>query len=97
LGFVAFEFIQSSIIKLKNREMAVFGALAIIATVTSIILKEGLAQYAFYTWKKTGYLSLKADAWHHRSDAISSVIVLIGIFLGSITGGLMAFSVFSLH
>ncbi len=32
--------------------MAVFGALAIIATVTSIILKEGLAQYAFYTWKK---------------------------------------------
>ena len=82
LGFVAFEFLQSSILKLRSREMVVFGPIAIIATVISIIAKEGLSQYAFWTWKKTGYLSLKADAWHHRTDAISSLIILIGIFLG---------------
>ncbi|HDR67736.1 MAG TPA: cation diffusion facilitator family transporter, partial [Bacteroidaceae bacterium] len=39
-------------------------------------------QYAFRAYRKTGYETLKADGWHHRSDALSSVIVLIGILLG---------------
>jgi len=38
-----------------------------------------LAQYAFYLYRKTDNLTLKADGWHHRSDALSSVVVLIGI------------------
>jgi len=82
LGFVAFEFLQSSIIKLRSHEMVVFGPIAIIVTIISIVLKEALSQYAFWAWKKTGYFSLKADAWHHRTDAISSLIILVGIFLG---------------
>ncbi|MBE0637260.1 MAG: cation transporter [Bacteroidales bacterium] len=82
LGFVAFEFLKESILKLNNREIVVFGKIAIIATIISIVLKEALSQYAFWAWKKTGYLSLKADAWHHRTDAISSLIILVGIFLG---------------
>jgi cation diffusion facilitator family transporter len=82
LGFVAFEFLKESILKLNNRDIVVFGNIAIIVTIISIVLKEALSQYAFWAWKKTGYLSLKADAWHHRTDAISSLIILVGIFLG---------------
>ncbi|MBN2663730.1 MAG: cation diffusion facilitator family transporter, partial [Bacteroidales bacterium] len=49
--------------------------------IVSILIKEASAQYAFYTARKTGMISLKADGWHHRSDALSSVLILIGIFL----------------
>ena len=41
-----------------------------------------MAQYAFFAYKKCQCLSLKADAWHHRSDAISSLVILVGIFVG---------------
>jgi len=82
LGFVAFEFLKESILKLNNRDIVIFGNIAIIVTIISVVLKEALSQYAFWAWKKTGYYSLKADAWHHRTDAISSLIILVGIFLG---------------
>lgn len=82
LAVIAFNFVLESIDKLKNHESVQFGKIAIIATVLSIIVKEGIAQFAFWAGKKTKSVSLKADAWHHRSDAISSVIILVGIFLG---------------
>jgi len=82
LAVIAFNFVLESIDKLKNHESVQFGKIAIIATVVSIIVKEGIAQFAFWAGKKTKSVSLKADAWHHRSDAISSVIILVGIFLG---------------
>lgn len=82
LAVIAFNFVLESIEKLKNHESVQFGKIAIIATVVSIIVKEGIAQFAFWAGKKTKSVTLKADAWHHRSDAISSVIILLGIFLG---------------
>lgn len=44
-----------------------------------IIWKEMSYRYVLKKGKKTNSLSLQADAWHHRSDAISSLIALIGI------------------
>jgi len=82
LGFVAYEFISDSIAKLNNHKEAVFGTLAISVTVASIIVKEVLAQYAFWAARKSGSSSLRADAYHHRTDAISSVIILVGILIG---------------
>lgn len=82
LVVIAFEFVLESFAKLKNHEAVHFGKIAIIATVISILVKELLAQFAFWAGKKTKSVTLKADAWHHRSDAISSVIILVGIFLG---------------
>jgi cation diffusion facilitator family transporter len=82
LAVVAYEFTKSSIEKFKNHESANFGTIAIIVTITSIIVKELLAQYAFWIGRKTGILAVKADGWHHRSDALSSIVVLAGIFLG---------------
>ena len=82
LGIVAWEFFTGSIEKFKTHESAQFGTLAIVVTIISILVKEGLAQYAYYTYRITGFETLKADGWHHRSDALSSLIVLVGILLG---------------
>lgn len=81
LAIVAYEFGKESIEKLSQHQSADFGIIAIIVTAASIITKEALAQYALLIARKTGNTSIKADAWHHRSDALSSVIVLAGIFL----------------
>ncbi|MCP4311645.1 MAG: cation transporter [Bacteroidetes bacterium] len=82
LGIVAWEFLTGSIEKFSVRESAQFGTLAIVVTVISILVKEGLAQYAYHTYRLTGFETLKADGWHHRSDALSSLVVLAGILLG---------------
>jgi divalent metal cation (Fe/Co/Zn/Cd) transporter len=55
-----------------------------VATLISIIGKEALARYAFWIGKTHQSGSVIADGWHHRSDAVSSVIILAGIFLGSL-------------
>jgi len=79
LGLIAYDFLSSSIERLNIHQNVVFGKLAIIVTIVSVIVKEALAQYSFYIARKTNNLSIKADGWHHRSDALSSVVVLIGI------------------
>ncbi len=82
LGFVAYEFINESIRNLSERVSANFGTIAIVVTIISIVVKESLAQYAFRAGRKTNYSSLRADGWHHRTDAISSAIILVGILVG---------------
>ncbi len=59
--------------------------IAIIAAVVSIITKEAMFWYTIIAAKKVNSSALKADAWHHRSDALSSVGSLIGI-IGAICG-----------
>ena len=79
LVLIAFGFITDAISHLKTRESANFGTLAIVITVVSIVVKELLAQYAFFLGKKSGSSTVKADGWHHRTDALSSLVILIGI------------------
>ena len=81
LGLIAYDFLRDSIVQFKLKEHANFGTIAIVVTIISILVKEALAQYAFYLGRKTGNTSVKADAWHHRTDAISSFVVLVGIVL----------------
>ena len=82
LIFITFNFLTESIERLKSHDTVNFGTIALVAVSVSIVVKEGLAQYAMWAGKKTGSNSLKADGWHHRTDAISSVLILIGIFIG---------------
>lgn len=82
LALVGANFTYESIVKLKSHEFVEYGNLAIIVTVISIIVKEIMAQYSLYYGKKTNSNSLVADGWHHRSDAFSSLIILVGIFFG---------------
>lgn len=55
------------------------GILALIAAIVSIVSKEGMYWYTRYYAKKIDSSALMADAWHHRSDAFSSIGALIGI------------------
>lgn len=57
----------------------------IIIAITSIILKEYQFHDTIKIANKIGSDALKADAWHHRSDSLSSIAVLIGI-IGTILG-----------
>lgn len=55
------------------------GLLPLIAAVASIIVKEAMYWFTVRAAKKINSASLKADAWHHRSDALSSVGSFVGI------------------
>ena len=55
------------------------GMLALIAAVVSILVKEAMFWYTRYYAKKIDSSAVMADAWHYRSDALSSVGALIGI------------------
>ena len=55
------------------------GMIALVAAVTSIILKEALYRYTIIEGKALNSPMMIANAWHHRSDAFSSVGSLLGI------------------
>ena len=58
--------------------------LPLIAAVVSIAVKEAMFQYTMHYAKKLDSTAFKADAWHHRSDALSSVGSFIGIGLAKL-------------
>ena len=60
-------------------DLQVPGVLALIAAIVSIVSKEAMYWYTRYYAKKIDSSALMADAWHHRSDAFSSIGALIGI------------------
>lgn len=65
----------------KNYDtIAIPGTFALIAAIISIAAKEGMYWYKRAAAKKTNSGALMADAWHHRSDALSSVGSFLGIF-----------------
>lgn len=101
LGIIAFDFLKNAMIRFTQKEAVSYGTAAIIVTVISIGVKELLAQYAFYMGRKTDNAAVKADAWHHRTDALSSVMVLMGIlfakqfwWIDSVLGALIALLLF---
>ncbi len=60
-------------------QLAVPGVLALIAAVGSIVVKELMYRYTRRAARAIHSGALMADAWHHRSDALSSVGSLVGI------------------
>ena len=60
-------------------QLLIPGKLALVAAVISIVSKEAMYWYTRAAAKKLGSSSLMADAWHHRSDALSSVGSFVGI------------------
>jgi cation diffusion facilitator family transporter len=82
LVLISINFLYESVTRIVNREAVDYGILAIIATTISIVTKEIMAQVSFRAAKKENLKSLIADGWHHRSDALSSAVILVGIFLG---------------
>ena len=60
--------------------------IALIVGIIAVVVKEGLYQYTRIKGRKTGSAALKAYAWHHRADALSTAATLLGVagamFLG---------------
>lgn len=101
LALIAWGFLKDSIVKFSEKGSTQFGTLAIVVTIISIVVKEALSQYAFYIGRKTDNVSVRADGWHHRSDALSSVMVLIGIlfarqfwWIDSVLGAIISLMLF---
>ncbi len=82
LFIVAIQIAWSGIVKIQNGlngDFSVPGRLALFAALLSIVVKEWMFWYTRSAAKKTQSTALMADAWHHRSDALSSVGSFIGI------------------
>jgi cation diffusion facilitator family transporter len=62
-----------------HKKIAVPGMLALAAAVISIGVKEWMYWFTIRAAKRVNSGALKADAWHHRSDALSSVGALVGV------------------
>ncbi len=83
-------------------EVSIPGTLALYAAFISIVAKELMYRYTIKAGEETDNQALKADAWHHRSDAFSSIAALIGIaaarlgfwFLDPVAGIVVAVMVF---
>ncbi|WP_448577378.1 cation diffusion facilitator family transporter [Thermosphaera sp.] len=82
LGIVGYEFFKQSIEKLLHRESLMFSSMALGVMVLSAVLKELLARWAERLGEKHEMSSVKADAWHHRSDAVASLLIIIGLLVG---------------
>ena len=63
------------------------GPLALWAAIVSILLKEGIYRYTAYKGRRLDSPALEANAWHHRSDALSSIGTLVGIGGAILLGG----------
>ncbi len=69
----------TKIVEGRDAELAVPGILALMAAILSIVVKEAMFWYTRAGAKRIDSGALMADAWHHRSDSLSSVGALIGI------------------
>ncbi len=82
LAVVGALFGWESIRRLLERQAVAFSLFAILVFLASALLKEGLAQFAFWAGRKAGSQAVVADGWHHRSDAIASALIVAGAVLG---------------
>ncbi|KAK8803387.1 hypothetical protein WA158_001081 [Blastocystis sp. Blastoise] len=69
------------IIKLVDQDIQLVEPIALVAAIISIVAKECLFWYTYLIGKQINSPVIIANAWHHRSDAISSIVALIGIGL----------------
>ncbi len=75
IGYHGIEHISSA----QSGELQAPGLLALAAAVLSIAVKEAMYHYTIRAARAIESDALRADAWHHRSDALSSIGALIGI------------------
>jgi len=79
LIMVAVEFSITSVQRLYHPEVVKGNIFFFLLLICTIFVKEGLARYSFHLSHKIDSDALRADAWHHRSDALSSALVAFGI------------------
>jgi len=83
LGLVGAGFGREAVERLVHHQPATFSTLAVVVFAVSALLKEGLARWSVRVGRRLDAPALVADAWHHRSDAIASLVIVVGALLGS--------------
>ena len=83
-GLIIYEVVHQLI---YHTQIVVPRNIALYAALASIIIKEGLYRYKTRWAKKIGSAALAADAWHHRSDALTSFAALVGVGGAILTNG----------
>ena len=82
LSVAGIEFVEASIDRIQNPERVAAEWWMILILMVTIILKEITARYAEFLSSKIASGTLHADAWHHRIDAISSILVVAAMIAG---------------
>ncbi|MFQ6611877.1 MAG: cation diffusion facilitator family transporter [Fidelibacterota bacterium] len=82
LTVAGIEFIKASVNRILHPEVIHPDSWMIAVIGLTILVKELIARYATYLSEKITSGTLYADAWHHRSDAISSFMVLVAMVAG---------------
>ena len=81
LLIVAYEIGRDSVLRLLHGETIEVNSVMLAVTVVSITAKELMFRYSVYVGRKLNSQILIADAYHHRSDVLSSIAVLVGLVL----------------
>ncbi|MEE2765644.1 MAG: cation diffusion facilitator family transporter [Candidatus Neomarinimicrobiota bacterium] len=76
------EFIEAAFERIGNPQLIQVKWWMVIVLAVTIVLKEITARYAQFLSSKVASGTLHADAWHHRTDAISSLLVVIAMIAG---------------
>ncbi len=85
LAIVGFELLLKSISHLFDKQVTTYDLSILIVLGISVLVKEFMANITIFFGKKHRSTLLKADGWHHRSDAITSLLIFITIlFAGSL-------------
>jgi cation diffusion facilitator family transporter len=79
LVLVALGIVWNGVERLLDADRPIPGQIALIVAAFGIVAKESLYWYTLAVAKRIKSEMLKANAWHHRSDALSSVVVLVGV------------------
>jgi cation diffusion facilitator family transporter len=75
----------AAMLVIRQADLNIPGVQAVWAAILSLIIKEAMFQYTLRVGEFIKSHAIIADAWHHRSDALSSIAALIGI-VGAIYG-----------
>ncbi len=81
LIIVGIEFFINGFNRFRNPIPIESNWLIVIVLFITVLIKEFLSHVSFDLGKKINSSTLKADAWHHRTDSISTVLVIIGFIL----------------
>ena len=76
------EFIEGAFKRIRNPQLIEVKWWMVIVLAATIVFKEVTARYAKFLSSKVASGTLHADAWHHRTDAISSLLVVVAMIAG---------------
>jgi len=78
---VVFEFFRGTVLKsILDPQANMLNDFAVLIALSSILLNEAMTRYAKEKASLIDSVALEADAYHHRSDAYSSIVVLLGVW-----------------